>query len=107
MENSFGIHIDCDPLSVYEREYNISVGYHELIYTQALPDLLDLLNKLNSSTLFHIPISIQILLPLLLLQYHNRNRLKTTLKRPSDPGLSLFFNMVYGCSSFFLVALWC
>ena len=67
----------------------LGLGLDNIVYK-----LLDLLNKLNSSTLFHIPISIQILLPLLLLQYHKRNRLKTTFKIYFEI-LSLHFPLIF------------
>ena len=67
----------------------LGLGLDNIVYK-----LLDLLNKLNSSTLFHIPISIQILLPLLLIQHYNLNRLKTTFKIYFEI-LSLHFPLIF------------
>lgn len=42
MTTTFAIHVDCDPLWVYEREYQLDAGHHDLIYQQALPAFLEL-----------------------------------------------------------------
>lgn len=52
---TFALHVDCDPLWIYSREYGIDPGSAELIYTQALPRLLDLFDRAGAkATLFVI-----------------------------------------------------
>jgi len=39
---TYAIHVDCDPLWIYEREYGIELEGHDAIYNQALPDFIRL-----------------------------------------------------------------
>lgn len=51
-DTSFAIHVDCDPLWVYAREYGLNVDRQDLIYRQALPAFLDLLDRFGVSATF-------------------------------------------------------
>ena len=55
MRTSFGIHLDCDPVWVYEREYGIKLVDQGDIYKQAIPRFLELFREFSiSATLFII-----------------------------------------------------
>jgi hypothetical protein len=41
MATTFALHIDCDPLWIYAREYGLSIDQQELIYRQALPQFVE------------------------------------------------------------------
>lgn len=51
---SFALHIDCDPLSVYGREYGIDVDRPELVYRQALPAFLDVFRAASVRATFFV-----------------------------------------------------
>lgn len=54
-QSTFAIHVDCDNLWIYETEYGIPISDHQdLIYTQALPALLDVLARWNIRATFFI-----------------------------------------------------
>lgn len=54
MSTTFAIHIDCDPLAVYETEYGLRADRHELIYRQALPEFLDFFRQNGISATFFV-----------------------------------------------------
>ena len=51
-DKSFAIHVDCDPLWVYAREYGLNIEQQDLIYSQALPAFLDVLDRFGVSATF-------------------------------------------------------
>jgi peptidoglycan-N-acetylglucosamine deacetylase len=54
MSTTFAVHVDCDPLWIYEREYGITLANHDAIYVQALPDLLALFRALGIRATFFV-----------------------------------------------------
>lgn len=54
-ESTFAVHVDCDNLWIYETEYGVPLSDHQdLIYTQALPTLLDIFARWNIHATFFV-----------------------------------------------------
>lgn len=54
-ESTFAVHVDCDNLWIYETEYGIPRSNHQdLIYTQALPTMLEVFDRWNIRATFFI-----------------------------------------------------
>jgi len=54
-ESTFAVHVDCDNLWIYETEYGVPLSDHQdLIYTQALPTLLDIFARWNIRATFFV-----------------------------------------------------
>ena len=51
-DGSFAIHVDCDPLWVYANEYGLNLDAQDLIYRQALPAMLALLEEFRIKATF-------------------------------------------------------
>ena len=54
MPANFAFHVDCDPLWVYEEEFEVKIGHYDLLYGQALASMLDLFKIYNVSATFFI-----------------------------------------------------
>jgi peptidoglycan-N-acetylglucosamine deacetylase len=54
-ESTFAVHVDCDNLWIYETEFGVPLSDHQdLIYTQALPTLLDVFARWNIHATFFV-----------------------------------------------------
>ena len=53
--STFAVHVDCDNLWIYETEFGVPLSDHQdLIYTQALPTLLDVFARWNIRATFFV-----------------------------------------------------
>jgi peptidoglycan/xylan/chitin deacetylase (PgdA/CDA1 family) len=54
-ESTFAVHVDCDNLWIYETEYGSSRSDdQDLIYTQALPSMMDVFARWNIRATFFV-----------------------------------------------------